>query len=99
MTEAAIDPKSPAWAREPVQRLLSNVRQIHEFYYLTIAGLRMIIHHHEFLVRGDERIKQLTAEVEINGGTADRNEAEEAKREEGRRQATERPGLALREVF
>src|SRR5260370_19392069 len=98
MTEAAIDPKSPAWAREPVQRLLSNVRQIHEFYYLTIDGLRMIIHHHEFLVRGDERIKQLTAEVEIHGGTVDRNEAEEAKRDEARKQAKERADLALREV-
>ncbi len=98
MTEPAIDPKSPAWAREPVQRLLSNVRQIHEFYYLTIDGLRMIIHHHEFLVRGDERIKQLTAEVEIHGGTVDRNEAEEAKRDEARKQAKERADLALREV-
>jgi hypothetical protein len=79
MTEPAINPKSPDWAREPVQRLLSNVRQIHEFYHLTIDGLRMIIHHQEFLVRADARIKQLTAEVEIHGGTVGRNEAEEAR--------------------
>lgn len=78
MTEPVANIESPAWAREPVQRLLSNVRQIHEFYHLTIDGLRMIINHHEFLIRADERIQQLTVEVESYGGTVDRNEAEEA---------------------
>jgi hypothetical protein len=98
MTEPVTNIESPAWAREPVQRLLSNVRQIHEFYHLTIDGLRMIINHHEFLARADERIQQLTVEVESYGETVDRNEAEEAKREKVRKHAKERADLALREV-
>ena len=58
----------------------------------------MIIHHHEFLVRGDARIKQLAAQVEIHGGTVDRNEAEESKRAEAREHAKQRADLSLREV-
>jgi len=91
-------PPAPDWATEPIRRLLSNVRQIHDFYHLTRDGLRMIIHHHEFLIRGDERINHLTAEVEKHGGKVSRKKAEQAKRDETREHAKERADLALREV-
>jgi hypothetical protein len=58
----------------------------------------MIIHHHEFLIRADERINHLTAEVEKRGGKVHRKKAKEAKRDETRKQAKERADLALREV-
>jgi hypothetical protein len=98
MTESVVNPKGPLWAKEPVQRLLSNVRQIHEFYHLTRDGLQMIIHHHEFLARADARIKQLTVQVEIHGGTVGRNDAEESKRAEAREHAKKRADLSLQEV-
>jgi hypothetical protein len=92
------NPKIPDWAKEPIRRLLSNVEQLHDFYHLTIDGLNMIIHHHEFLVLGGERIKQLTAEVESVGGKVQIDEAEEARRTENQKRAKERADLAAREV-
>ncbi len=98
MTESAKTSKSPDWAREPVQRLLSNVRQIYDFYHLTIDGLEAIIHRHEMMVWGDERIKQLTAEVEASGGEASKTTREKGKIDQSRKEAKERADLALREV-
>src|SRR6266403_676254 len=98
MEQSSNNPKTPDWATEPVQRLLSNVSQIHDFYHLTRDGLQMIIRHHEFLIRADERIDHLTAEVEKYGERVGRKKAEQAKRDETRRHAKEQADLALREV-
>jgi hypothetical protein len=74
------------------------VRQLHDFYYLTRDGLQQIIEHHEFIIRGDERIKLLTVELETHGGSPRRDEAEEAQRHDDREQARKRAELALQEV-
>src|SRR5713226_2746754 len=98
MTQSANTSTSPVWAREPVQRLLSNVRQIHDFYRLTIDGLQAIIHRHEMMVWGDERIEQLTAELEASGGKASRTTRKKAEIRKSRKEAKESADLALREV-
>lgn len=98
MASKANDSKTPSWATEPVQRLLSNVREIHDFYHLTIDGLQEIIHRHEMIVWGDERIRQLTAEVEASGGKTSGNEENETEKDKRRKEAKEKADLALREV-
>lgn len=74
------------------------MRQIHDFYHLTIDGVQAIIHRHEMMVWGDERIKQLTAELEASGGKASRTKGKKAKIDKSRKDAKERADLALREV-
>src|SRR5258708_12769047 len=98
MVQSSNNAQTPDWAIDPVQRLLSNVSRIHDFYHLTRDGLQMIIHHHEFLIRADERISHLTAEVEKHGGKVERKKAKEAKRSANRNQAKQQADLALPEV-
>jgi len=50
------------------------------------------------MVWGDERIKQLTAELEASGGKASRTKGKKAKIDKSRKDAKERADLALREV-
>ena len=69
------------------------MRQIHDFYHLTIDGLQAIIHRHEMMVWGDERIKQLTAELEASGGKASRTKGKKAKIDKSRKDAKERATL------
>ncbi len=89
----------PRWAMEPLDQFLESIRSTHDFYHLTIDGLRMIIRHHEFLVVTDERIKELNSRLlELGGEPKETERAQEISRAQHREQAKERADLAQREV-
>lgn len=93
--------KVPPWAREPIIQFIDSIASTHDFYHLTIDGLRSIIHHHEFLVFADARVKENRLRVlEVGGKLEDSEEtrSEESRRTQVRERAKERADLAQREV-
>src|ERR1017187_5420228 len=78
----------PPWAKEPLKQFLESIRSTREFYLLTIDGLRMIIHHHKFLVISDARIKELNSSLlELGGEPEETEKAQEISRAQDREQA------------
>jgi hypothetical protein len=93
--------KIPPWAEEPLTQLIDSLGSTIDFYYLTIEGLKSIIHQHEIMVMGDARIEELRLKVLQAGGTLKKTEDAEAKeknKERNRKQAKARAERAQREV-